>query len=422
MAMTNDIVETKELKHNFLVNMLDGAFFGWGVGFSSYTTVIPLFVSTMTSSATLIGLIPAIHNMGWQLPQLLLAKRISKMERVKPFVVKATIHERLPIFGLGVVSLLLPVIGAKTALMLTFLLLVWQGLGSGVTANAWQIMISKVIPGNILATFFGAQSAGSNLLASLGAYLAGLLLVTLKPPFDFASCFFITTGLYILSWFFLNWTHESPKVINPEAVSPHPLWHDIKVILRQDGSFRNFLISRFFSQFGMMSTAFYAVYAVKQVGMNSVQVGLMTSILLITQVVMNPLLGRLSDRWSRKWVLVLGSLSAAISAILAIFITNPHLFSLVFILNGIASTAFWTIGITISLEFGEESQRPTYVGMANTLISPATMLAPLLGGILADAFGYSTTFITSAIFAVVSSLILAILVSDPPKAGYSPRG
>jgi MFS family permease len=410
-----DATTDKDLKHNFLVNMLDGAFFGWGVGFSSYTTIIPLFVSTLTSSATLIGLIPAIHNMGWQLPQLLLAKRISRMERVKPFVVRATIHERAPLLGLGVVSLLVPIVGVEVALILTFLLLIWQGLGAGFTANAWQIMISKVIPGNILATFFGAQSAGANLLASLGAYIAGLLLVALKPPFDFASCFFITSGLYLFSWLFLNATREKPSLIRSEAITPQPLWHDIKRILKQDKSFTNFLISRFFSQFGMMATAFYAVYAVKELNVSSLQVGVMTSVLLITQVVMNPLLGRLSDVWSRKWVLVLGSISAAASACIALVVKEADLFYLVFILTGIAATAFWTIGITISLEFGDESQRPTYVGMANTLISPATMLAPLLGGLLADSFGYSVTFITSAGLALVSSLILVVLVKDPGR-------
>ncbi len=413
-----DQTADKDLKHNFLVNILDGAFFGWGVGFTSYTTIIPLFVSTLSSSATLIGLIPAIHNMGWQLPQLLLAKRISKMERVRPFVIRATIHERLPILGLGIVALLLPVIGSDIALVLTFLLLIWQGLGSGFTANAWQIMISKVIPGNILATFFGAQSAAANLLASLGAYLAGLLLVALKPPFDFASCFFITSGLYFFSWFFLHSTREQPRTIRSEQLTPQPLWQDIKRILKQDKSFTNFLISRFFSQFGLMATAFYAVYAVNNLKVSSLQVGLMTSVLLITQVVMNPLLGRLSDKWSRKWVLVLGAFSAAASAILALVIKNPELFFLVFVLTGVAATAFWTIGITISLEFGDESQRPTYVGMANTLISPATILAPLLGGLLADSFGYSVTFITSAVLALISSFILIVLVKDPRSAHH----
>ena len=408
-----DNSEDKNLKHNFLANMADGAFFGMGGGFSSYTTIIPLFVATMTSSATLIGLIPAIHNMGWQLPQLLMAKRISKMERIKPFVIIATLHERLPILGLGIVGLLLPIIGVKIGLVLTFLLLIWQGLGSGVTANAWQIMISKVIPGNILATFFGTQSAGANLLASLGAFVAGLILVAIKPPFDFATCFLITTALYTLSWFFLNMTREKPSVVKSETITTRPLWHDIKLILKNDQSFRNFLISRFFSQFGMMATAFYSVYAVKVLGMNSIQIGIMTSILLITQVVANPLLGRLSDKWSRKWVLVIGSLSSAVSALLALVIKDSNLFAIPFILFGIAATAFWTIGITISLEFGEEIQRPTYVGMANTLISPATILAPLIGGILADSLGYPVTFITSAILALISTVILVVLVKDP---------
>lgn len=68
----------KDLKHNITFNILDGAFFGFAVGLASYTTIIPLFVATMTNSATLIGLIPAIHNMGWQLPQLLMAKEYQK--------------------------------------------------------------------------------------------------------------------------------------------------------------------------------------------------------------------------------------------------------------------------------------------------------------------------------------------------------
>ena len=408
-----DTIDKKDLKHNFIVNLGDGGFFGFGVGFTSYTTVIPLFIATMTSSATLIGLIPAIHNMGWQLPQLLIARRISRMTRIKPYVLAMTIQERLPILGLAIVALLLPKIGNTTALILSFLLLVWQGLGSGLTANAWQILISKVIPGEILATFFGAQSAVANLLASIGALGAGFLLSRLKPPFDFASCFFITSGLYVISWFFLRMTRETPQERSSPDANLLPLWHDITGILKSDLSFRNFLISRFFSQFGMMAFAFYTVFAVKQLGMTTVQGGIMTSILMITQVVMNPLLGRLSDKWSRKWVLVLGTLSTAGSAILALLIKDLNWFSLVFILTGVASTAFWTIGITISLEFGDESQRPTYVGMANTLISPATILAPLIGGVLADGFGYATTFITSSVVAIIAGIILILLVHDP---------
>jgi MFS family permease len=55
---------------------------------------------------------------------------------------------------------------------------------------------------------------------------------------------------------------------------------------------------------------------------------------------MNHLLGRLSDVWSRKWVLLLCSVSTAVSANLALVVNEPALFYLVFVLTGIAATAF----------------------------------------------------------------------------------
>ncbi len=405
--------QKKDLKHNILANIGDGAFFGFGVGFASFTTVIPLFIATMTSSATLIGLIPAIHNMGWQLPQLLLARHIAKLEKLKPFVLMMTIHERLPILGLAVVGFLLPRIGVHAALVLSFLLLIWQGLGAGFTANAWQIMISKVIPQDFRATFFGMQSAAANLLASLGAFLAGLILSALKPPQSFSVVFLIASGLYVISWFSLRATREQPSsIVKDEDEEPNQ-WKIILTIFRTDTTFRSFLISRFVSQFGMMAFAFFTVYAVKKLGMSNLTVGVMTSILMITQVVANPFLGKLADTWSRKGVLVLGSFVAATSSVLAFLIKDPAWFALVFICSGIAGTAYWTIGLTLSLEFGEESQRPTYVGMANTLIAPATILAPLLGGLLADSLGYPVMFITSAVFALGATIVLLFLVRDP---------
>jgi MFS family permease len=405
----------KDLKHNIIVNLFDGSFFGFAVGLASYTTVIPLFVATMTNSATLIGLIPAIHNMGWQLPQLLIAKRISKMEKLKPFVLFMTINERLPILALAIIGLLLPVIGSTVGLVATFIVLIWQGLGAGFTANAWQIMMSKVIPGDIRATFFGGQSAGSNLLASIGAVLAGVLLKKITPPWDFASCFFVASAFYVISWFFLKQNREPKKIIEPDSNHLRPLWNDVLHILKTDRHFFNFLLGRFVSQFGMMAFAFYTVFAVKILGMSTITVGIMTSILLITQVVANPLLGKIADEWSRKWVLVLGGVASTASAVLAIVIKNPDLFFLVFVLTGIGGTAFWTIGLTISLEFGNEIQRPTYVGMANTLIAPSAILAPLLGGFLADSFGYPVTFIVSAVFGIISIVTLGLLVHDPVK-------
>jgi len=82
---------TKNFPFNFIVNVIDGGFFGLGLGFASFSTVLPLFVSNLTNSAILIGLIPAIHIVGWQLPQLFTAQRVAQQKRYKPMVMFFTV-------------------------------------------------------------------------------------------------------------------------------------------------------------------------------------------------------------------------------------------------------------------------------------------------------------------------------------------
>jgi MFS family permease len=101
-----------------------------------------------------------------------------------------------------------------------------------------------------------------------------------------------------------------------------------------------------------------------------------------------------------------------LSALLAWLAPNMTTFFIVVILAGIAYTAFWTIGMALTLDFGTDEEKPTYVGMANTLIAPAGIIAPLLGGWLADARGFQATFIVSAAFALVTTLVLHFFVKS----------
>src|SRR5215211_5716290 len=189
----------KHLRYNIIVNLLDGGFFGVAIGFASFGTILPLFVASMTDSATLIGLVPATHAAGWLLPQLFTANHTAKLRRYKRTVLMTTIHERIPFLGFAIVALLLPKIGLQAGLILTFLLLTWQGLGGGFTANSWVSMISKIIPSESRGTFFGTQAAVANLLISAAAVGAGYLLGKYASPFDFVTCFLIACLFFILS-------------------------------------------------------------------------------------------------------------------------------------------------------------------------------------------------------------------------------
>ena len=401
------------LKYNITVNLADGALYGLGWGFGSVGTIITLFVSRMTHSAVLIGLIPAIHAVGWQLPQLFMANRVSRLRRYKPMVMWMTIHERLPYLGLALVALFMTGLGNKAALALTFIMLIWQGLGAGFTANGWQSMIAKIIPPDWRGTFFGAQAAWANVLISIAAVAAGFILDKVRDPLNFSLCFTLTLVGMGFSMVALGLTREPiDNEKNIPAYLPSP-WKGGLEILRRDRNFSAFLVVRVVSQFATMGFAFYIVYGLRRFGMSDLTAGFLTAAVTITSTIANALMGWLGDRLGHRAMLIAGSFAVTFSSLLAWGAPSLNWMYPVFILSGLANVAYWTIGMAITTEFGNEETRPIYIGLSNTLVVPFTIAAPLLGGWIADTSGFQVTFIISAIGGLVIAALLFWLVRDP---------
>mgnify|MGYP005836383087 CR=1 FL=1 len=402
------------LLHNFIVNVLDGGFFGAALGFASFITVIPLFVSSLTDSAILIGLIPAFHTVGWHLPQILTANQVSRLRRFKPLLLVLTLNERLPFFGLAIVALASMSLSVKTTLILTFGVLVWQGLGGGFTGTAWQSLIAKIIPSRRLGLFFGVQAAAANLLASLSAIGAGFILEEFPIPQGFTYCFFLAGILMLVSMGFLSLSREpSSPISQMSSQSNRKFLKNLASILQEDTNFCWFLVARSFFQLAMMAIAFYTVYVVRDLGVSESTVGIMTGILMAIEVIANPIMGWFGDRHGHRMVLEFGAFIAAMSALIAWFAPIPLWFYIVFALIGIANVTAWTTAMAMTLEFGTEAKRPIYIGLANTLVAPSAILAPLIGGWLADHSGYPTTFLVSAIFGLITAVIFRVKVKNP---------
>ena len=405
----------QSLKHNLTVNLLDGATFGVALGFASFGTILPLFVASMTDSATLIGLVPAIHSAGWLLPQLFTASHVSRLRRYLRTVLMTTVHERIPFLGFAIVSLLLPIIGVNAGLLLTFLLLIWQGLGGGFTANAWTSMISKIIPPDSRGTFFGMQAGLANLFISVSAIAAGYLLNALASPWDFAVCFFLASIFFAVSWFALAATREpedNEKIIPKEKTH---FWDDAKKVLSRDKNFNWFLSARILSQFATMGFSFYIIYALREFNMTEVVAGYLTATLTISQTIANIGMGWLGDRVGHRAMLIIGAVSAFLSALLAWNAASLAWFYPIFILTGLANVSMWTISMTMTVDFGSEADRPIYIGLSQTLTAPATIIAPILGGWIVDSAGFAPTFVISTILSLAMAGILIFLVKDPRK-------
>ena len=405
----------KHLRFNITAGFIDAGMFGVALGFASFGTILPLFVASMTNSATLIGLVPAIHSAGWLLPQLFTASHTSRLRRYKRTVLLRTINERVPFLGFAIVALLLPKIGLQTGLIFTFLLLTWQGLGGGITANAWTSMISKIIPSEYRGTFFGTQAAVANLFISGAAIGAGYLLNWYRAPLNFAICFFIATVFFTLSWVALAFTREPEDLEKVIDENPTPFWQGASDILKRDRNFNWFLISRTLSQFATMGFSFYIVYALRRFQMNEVTAGFLTAALTISQTVANAGMGWLGDKFGHRSMLIVGAFAAMFSSLLAWFAPSLVWFYPIFILSGFANVSIWTNGMTMATTFSGEKERPFYIGLAQTLTAPATMIAPILGGWVADTKGFEITFALSTILSIVMLGILVFIIKEPHK-------
>src|SRR5262249_3740957 len=150
-------------------------------------------------------------------------------------------------------------------------------------------------------TFYGTQSAAANLTQSASAVLAGIILVQIAAPGNFALCFFLTAFFMIFSFFSLGSSREpDAPPAQEKARTTREFWSGLVDILRRDTSFRLFLIVRMLAQFATLGTAFFTIYAVRHFSMDDGTAGVMTAVLMLATTISNPLFGWLGDRYSHR--------------------------------------------------------------------------------------------------------------------------
>jgi MFS family permease len=101
---------------------------------------------------------------------------------------------------------------------------------------------------------------------------------------------------------------------------------------------------------------------------------------------------------------------------LAVFAPSPAWFYLVFALSGANLAAILLSGLMIALEFCDESKRPTYIGLNNTVRGLCYGVAPIVGGWLAGLVGYQVLFAIASGVGLAGVALLRWSVREPRHA------
>ena len=402
---------------NFAANLLDITFITIGHHLISRETIVPLLVSQLTSSKLAIGLIPAIFSLGTLLPQLLVANFAERLPRKKPFVmVLGAFGERLPHLLIGLAVWSLAASSPTAALIALFLLTGISAASMGIATPPWYDLIAKVIPLRKRGLWSGAARSLGALVGIAGAWLSGRILQSLAFPRNFALCYFLAFGAMVVSWvgLALNREPESPIVKGRSTLGQ--FLGRLPGVLRRDANYRRFLISRSLANLGGMAAGFFIVYGSERFAIGGAEVGALTAALVGSQALMNLVLGMAGDRTGHKGVLCAAAFSMALAAVAALAASSSAWLWAVFVLLGVSLAADHVSGLNIILEFCAAEERPTYIGLTNTLLAPSRALAPILGGWLATWSGYRGLFAGALVASVLGGALLTMWVQEPRLA------
>src|SRR5690606_28477350 len=221
------------------------------------------------------------------------------------------------------------------------------------------------------------------LLGVVGALVAGRILADYSYPTNYALLFGLASIFIFLSWVGLALNREPPSVITKQAIPLRVYLRQLPAVLRQNPNYRAFLLSRMTVLLGAMANGFFIVYGRERFGIDAEGIGTLTALLVGSVAVMNLVWGFLADRWGHKLVLAGGALLLALAGLNAWLAPSAAWLGLTFVFLGAFSAADMVSSLTIILEFCAPEDRPTYIGLTNTLLAPILILAPVLGGWLA---------------------------------------
>jgi MFS family permease len=418
----------RDEKFNFAVLVGDVACFFIGFAFLDSSTALPALVDRLGGTATFLGLLGAIRQGGYFLPQLFVAHRIQGRTRYLPFLLRVAFTGR---FCILLAAFVVFAFGARfPALALGALGLAWcaSWVADGMGGVPWTAIVGKVVPaerrGRLFATTQIVSGVGRLLVAgAVGALLAGRV-----APFPISHGLLVLgCAVFIgLSWVFLALIREPPGEVaieDPEARGGFGTFlRELPQRFRERPAFARLTLIQILASVGTATMPFLIGYAETRNVVTeipgwlldrfpSLQSGGLPGLFLAQQTVglllLAPIWGMVSDRQGPRKTLmaILGmSLISPLMILAGCVVRGAELplFLVAYFCFGAAQDG-WVIITNYLLEAVPAEEQPTYIGLLNAGSAPALLL-PLIAGVIVNTSGAPAVFVFAAILILIGYL------------------
>ncbi|MFC5603563.1 MFS transporter [Sporosarcina koreensis] len=142
--------------------------------------------------------------------------------------------------------------------------------------------------------------------------------------------------------------------------------------------------------------------------------GLIFGATFITALIMSPIWGRIADKYGFKPILLINGFGIATSVFLMGFVHSVEAFFILRLFNGVVTGFIPTSLAFVSSQTARE-EAGKKLGTLQMGSVTGTLFGPVLGGLMADAFGFQYTFIITAFSVVVAALIVLFGIKEQKK-------
>jgi MFS family permease len=166
-----------------------------------------------------------------------------------------------------------------------------------------------------------------------------------------------------------------------------------------------------------MANGFFAVYAITKFSLPDAAAGAFTMVIAGSTIFGSLLFGFLADRRGHRLNMLLAGMFTFLACVSALVAPTPAWYAVVFVCSA-SSVALGGISrLPLIAELCAPEERPTYIALSNMVTSPFVLVG-IVGGWIANAFGFSTLLLIAGVVALVTVFWWLTMVDEPrhPRA------
>jgi len=402
------------LRRNYLGNYLHGMLGMTGFRLVNAPTFLPAYLFAVSGSNGIVGLALALQQVGGIISPIFGATKVEHRTKVMPAAMWMGGLGRLAILGMALAGWFLS--GQPLVVALLFCMFMF-GLFMGAQRVVFNLLMSKVIPISRRGRLQAWRNATGGAIAAVLAWVAGRYFIDTNLfgngySTTFVFAFALTSlGLWALQ---LLLKEPEPPTTRPQGRFRDRL-RDFPALIAQDRAYGFFLLVQMLATSARIATPFYILYVGKVMGADGATLGLLSFAFLGADTASNILWGYLGDKTGFRLVLIASIIGWVGATVMLLNLHEPAWIFTSFALLGASLSGYMMAANTMILEFGSRDDLPMRIAVSATAESITATAGPLIGGVVAELYGYNVVFLASLGFLAAAFVILVLAVRDPRR-------